>query len=236
MYSIEQRTSLSSGDGKQHGDHAPGELVRWLWGPLGLVALDMALGWSDRSTEITPSHDGVLNFCFALSGLGALGLASVAVLSHQKMKAWRRIYFAICLGLVGFLSVFLLSSRVAHLVQNYRDFPASSTRTFTGNLLISRAYATHGKGQSWSIQTMPIWSNLSITKGDYQFMLDHRRPGDPTLSSDEISSKGYFCAQVKMQQSGNALRVLNAGSNPLPSGTIVLCPASGSSPHGMSPR
>ena len=199
----------------------------WLGGPLALVALDMVLRSSDTRTEITPSHHDVLNVCSALGGLGALGLASVAIFSRQSMRVWQRVFLAMSLALVGFLSVFMLSSRIATLAENHLDFPATRTRTFTGHLLISRAYRIQGKGQSCNIQTMPIWSNLNITPGDYQFMLDHRLPRDLGRNPDEISSRGYFCARVTMQQSGSALRVLNAGDHALPSGTVVICPAKG---------
>ncbi len=127
------------------------------------------------------------------------------------------------LAILGFLSVFLLSSRVAELVENYIDFPAGSTETYPSFLLINRAYRTQGKGQSWNIQTTPISSNLDITESDYTFMLHHRRPGDDGHNPNEISSKSYFCAKVTMQQSGSALRVLNAGSRKLPGGTVVVC-------------
>ncbi len=200
----------------------------WLVGPLSLLVLYFILGLFDTSSEITPSHSTVLDSCFVLGGLGALFLACVAIFGRQDMKVWQRVYLATALALLGFLSVFLLSSRVAELIESHVDFPASGTRTYTGFLLISRAYRTHGKGQSWNIQTMPIWSNLDITPSDYDFMLYHRRPGDAGQNPDEISSRGYFCAHVTVQQSGSALRVLNAGSRKLPSGTVVVCPVAGS--------
>lgn len=201
----------------------------WLACPLCLLLVYGILGRFDTYTEITPSHDNVLNACFWLGGVGALGLMSVAVFGRQTLKVWQRIYLAIALAMLGFLAVFLLSSRIATLAENHLDFPAANTRGFSGFLLINRAYRTHGKGQSWNIQTMPIWSNLDITSSDYGFMLKHRRPGDPGRDADEISSRGFFCAHVLMQQSGNAVRVLNAGSRKLPSGTVVICPASSTS-------
>ncbi len=200
----------------------------WLAGPLALLALYIILGWFDTSTEITPSHDITLDLSFALGGLGALLLMYIAIFGHQSMKIWQRIYLAIALAILGFLSVFLLSSRTAELFESYIDFPPSSTRTYSAFLLISRAYRTQGKGQSWNIQTMPIWSDLDITASDYEFMMHHRRPGDIGHDANEISSGGYFCAQVTMQQSGSALRVLKAGSRSLPTGTVVICPANGS--------
>ena len=201
----------------------------WLAGPLCLFLMYWVLGWFDTYTEITPSHDNVLDVCFGLGGLGALVLMSVAVLGRQSLKVSQRIYLAFALAMLGFLSVFLLSSRIATLAENHLDFPVDNTRTFSGLLLINRAYRTHGKGQSWNIQTMPIWSNLDITPNDYGFMLNHRGPGDLGRNDDEISSKGYFCAHVLMQQSGSALRVLNAGRRKLPNGTVIICPANSSS-------
>jgi hypothetical protein len=71
---------------------------------------------------------------------------------------------------------------------------------------------------------MPIWSNLEITRADYEFMLANRRPGDKGKNPDEISSKGYFCARVTLEQAGDALRVLHAGNRTLPQGTVMVCP------------
>lgn len=201
--------------------------VVWLSGPLVLLAVCLILGWFDTSTEITPNHDTALNACFALGGVGALLSVGVAVFGRQQMNVWQRVLLAFALAILGFLSVFLLSSKVTELVEKYVDFPTGSTRTYPALLLINRAYRTQGKGESWNIQTTPIWSNLDITESDYSFMLSHRRPGDNGQNPNEISSKSYFCAKVTMQQSGSALRVLNSGSRKLPRGTVVVCPARG---------
>jgi len=198
---------------------------RWLASPFLLLAVYLLLGSLDTTTEITPSHDTILNLCFALGGLSALLLMGVAVFGRQQMRVWQRIYLAFALALLGFLSVFLLSSRVAELTENRLDFPAASTRTYRMNLLIERAYRTQSKRLSSHIQTTPLWSNLDISENDYSFMLHHRRPGDDGHDPNEIASHGYFCAQVTVQQSGSALRVLHAGDQTLPQGTIILCPS-----------
>lgn len=198
--------------------------VGWLAAPLALVALDMLLELFDTSTQISPDQENVVSACLAAGGIGALLFLAVALFGTQRMKAWQRVCLATFLPIIGFLSVFLLSSRVATLVENHFDFPARSTKTYTAFLRINRAYRTQGKGESWNIQTAPIWSNLDITEGDYRFMLSHRRPGDEGHNPNEISSKGYFCAKVTMEQSGDALRILNAGSHKLPAGTVVICP------------
>jgi hypothetical protein len=152
-------------------------------------------------------------------------------LSIRKSKgiaAWRRTGIACSLVLVGFLTVFLVSFRSADIIEGYIDFPAAKTTTYPGLLIIWRAYRTHGKGGSWNIQTTPLSSNLDITPEDYQFMLTHRSPEDHGRDPDEISSHGFFCAHVTLQRSANALRVLNAGSQKLAAGTVVVCPKDGS--------
>ncbi len=203
----------------------------WFWfiGFGVILLLAIALGWFDNSTELSPSHDNVLEACFAIAGLSGLVSGGVAIRKSKKMIVCQRIALAFSLALIGFITVFMAISHTAAIMDGLIDFPPSKTRSYSAVLLISRAYRTHGKGQTWNIQTTPIWSNLDITEDDYNFMLTHRRVGDDPRNSDEISSKGYFCAQVTVQQSGNALRVMHAGSHKLPQGSVVICPSSGGS-------
>ncbi len=102
----------------------------WLAIPLVLFAVYEVLGLFDRTTEITPNHDTVLNACFAVGGFAALLFAGVGAFGHQKTTAGQRVILATALAMLGFSSVFLLSERLAELAENHIDFPASSTRTF----------------------------------------------------------------------------------------------------------
>jgi hypothetical protein len=188
------------------------------------LLLYWVLGLFDNTTELTPSHDGALKACMGVAGVLAVVFAGVAIRLSRGMAAWRRTAISACLALIGFIFVFLLASRAASIVEGYLDFPPSRTRTFQTLLLISRAYQTHGKGRSWDIQTMPIWSDIEITEHDYTFMLAHLPPGDSSRNPDDIWSGGYFCAQVTLQKAGNALRILHSGSEKLPEGSIVICP------------
>jgi hypothetical protein len=188
------------------------------------LLLFAALDWFDNTTELTPGHDTVLKMCFALAGLGGLIAGIVAIRMSQKLIVWRRIVQTFCFAVLGFLVISMVSIRAADIVEGRIDFPPGRTKSYTALLLISRAYQTHGKGRSWNIQTTPIWSNLDITEDDYQFMLAHRRLGDSSSNPDEISSNGYFCARVTIEQSGNALRIMHAGSHKLPKGTVIICP------------
>ena len=117
-----------------------------------------------------------------------------------------------------------MTGHLASIVEGWVDFPKGKSHTHQALFLISRAYQTHGKGSSQYIQTMPIWSNLEIAREDFTFMRSHRSPDDDGNNPDEISSRGYFCAKVTIEQSDNALRILHSGSQKLPQGTVILCP------------
>lgn len=196
----------------------------WLIGLLVILSLYFGLGWFDTTTELRPSHDNVLQICFVIGGLAGLISGVMAVIKSEGLAGWRRFGLTFAVAIVGFTAFFLLSSRASDIVEGLTDFPPGRTRTYPTLLLISRAYQTHGKGRSWNIQTTPLWSDLEITENDYNFMLAHRQPGDKSQNADEISSRGYFCAQVTVQQSGDAIRIMHAGSRKLPKGTVIVCP------------
>jgi len=192
----------------------------WLFSLFGIVPLVFALGWFDDFTLLTPHHDGATLLGFVIPI--ALGLVSVAVAITQARytPAWRRAGMAFGFGLMTLIVSFMAVYLISDLIIGRIDFPPGKTKTFKALMLISRAYHT----RHWNIQTMPVWSNMDITKEDYKFMLAHRRPGDNGNDPNEISSRGHFCASVTMEQSGQALRVLHAGRRTLPKGTVILCP------------
>ncbi len=200
-------------------------LTAYLVSLLVLLLVGDALGWFDTTTELAPSHDLVLQFCFVIAGMAALICGGLLFRESRGMEGWRRVPVGFGLVVMGFFAVFLVSSRSADIIEGLIDFPAAKTKTYPRLLLIWRAYQTHGKGRSWNIQTTPIWSNLDITEQDYDFMQTHRALGDHGRNPDEISSHGFFCARVTMQQSGKALRILHAGSQKLPAGTVMVCPS-----------
>jgi hypothetical protein len=197
----------------------------WLVCFLVLVLLGIVLGWFDNTTELVPHHDFANQLIFCIALVSGAVFSGVGIYLSRGLADWRRIAFALLFLFIGVISGFVLSYDIADIVEGVIDFPQNTTRSYTAQLLISRAYQTHGKGRSWNIQTTPIWSNLEITEEDYNFMLANRRPGDESHDPGEIKSKGYFCAQVTMQQSGNAMRVMNAGTHKLPKGTVIRCPS-----------
>jgi hypothetical protein len=192
--------------------------------PLAVVGFYALLGWLDDTTELLPRHDDSMNVCFCLAGLVAILLAVIVAIKSKGKSLWLRIRLIVPISLIGAIGVGLLSVRLVDLAYGWLDFPSQKTQTFQTLLLISRAYQTHGKGASHDIQTTPIWSDMNVTESDYDFMLRNRRPGDTSHNPDEISSKGYFCAKVTMQRSGDSFRVMHAGSGTLPSGTVIICP------------
>jgi len=91
--------------------------------PLGIY---LCLGWADNSTELTPSHDNVLNACFAVGGVCGLIAGGFAVYLSKGLAVWRRIPITLCFCFEGFLSCFMLSSRVVDIVEMRMDFPPSN--------------------------------------------------------------------------------------------------------------
>ena len=196
----------------------------WLWA--AAIAIAFVLMWllsgSDNATELTPDHTDVLNYCFYAAGLITF-LSALVGFFQSKGAMNARIRLAFVFALEGGLATILISDRVASIIENRIDFPPSTTRTFRALLPIGRAYRMDPRtGSSWIIQPV-IWTNIDITHPDYRFMLFHRGWNGEGPEPSSLSSDGYFCADVVMQQSGEALRVLHAGSSKLPTGTIGIC-------------
>jgi hypothetical protein len=106
--------------------------------PLALLAAGGILGWFDRTTQLTPNHDEVLQFCFLIAGLAGLAFGGLAIRESKGMALWRRIAIGFCVAAVGFLAVFLVTSRSADLIEGYIDFPPAKTKTYPALLIISR--------------------------------------------------------------------------------------------------
>lgn len=184
----------------------------------------MILGWFDTTTELSPAHDGIQNACLVVTGLCGLLACVTAIYLTRMLTIVQRIILPLGLMFVTTIGIFLVTGHLSSIVEGWVDFPKDKSRTHQTLFLISRAYQTHGKGSSQYIQTMPIWSTLEITREDFAFMRNHRSPDDSGKNPNEISSRGYFCAQVNVEESDNALRILHAGSQKLPQGTVILCP------------
>jgi hypothetical protein len=185
----------------------------------------MALGFFDTTTELIPTHAGIESACFAVAAVLGLLACGAGIYFSRHLNKKQRVVLPLVIMLETAIGVFLVADHSASIVEGWADFPAERTHTKQVLIQISRAYQTHGKGRSQYIQTMPVWSNLEIAPEDFAFMRNNRRPGDDGHSPDEISSRGYFCANVLIEQSDHAVRILHAGSHELPKGTVILCPA-----------
>jgi hypothetical protein len=197
--------------------------IVWLLSLLGIM-LTVHLGKFDDTTVLLPDRTNILMDIFWAAGLFGLLSAGIGVWQSAELTLFQRVTVALVFWLEGALTGFLTFDTAVNLYLNRIDFPPEKTFRHVENIPISRAYQTHGKNPSWNIQTMPIWSNMDITKFDYDFMLKHRRPGDAGHDADEISSKGYFCARVLVEETTENLRVMHAGQQFLPKSTVIICP------------
>jgi hypothetical protein len=197
----------------------------WLW--LGMLSLAMVSTWPlghfDDATELTPDHSDILEYCFWLAGAVAVASVPFSFLRSNGKLLSRLVLSIFGFGLIGFIATLSVASTVANIVENQLDFPSGKTQTSWTLLPIERAYRMESRtGSSWIIQPAPIWSNIDIAHSDYRLIIDRSNfSRDPEPSS--LPSRSYFCAKVMMQRSGNALRVLHAGKQALPPGSLGVC-------------
>jgi hypothetical protein len=194
------------------------------FGSFSLVLLSVVVGLFDTTTELVPAHEKIQQFLLVFAGLCGLMTCGAGVYFTRGLKISQRIVLPLVFLFETAIGVFLMGGHLASIAEGWIDFPAGRTHTEVVPMQISRAYETHGKGSSQYIQTMPIWSTLEITRADFVFMRDHRRSEDDVKDTDEIKSRGYFCAMVTVEWTDKAVRILHAGSDKLPAGTVVVCP------------
>jgi hypothetical protein len=202
--------------------------ARTIWplffGCLLLILFMSAFRWFDTTTVLVPSHPAVDRICLWIGVVCGMLCFGAAIYLRKGLNLVQRIVLPLILMFEGGFGVFMGADQAAGMVEERLDFPAGKTHTTQVLFPIARAYQTHGKGGGSHIQTMYFWSGLDISRGDFAFMQSHRRPGDDGHDPDEISSKGYFCAKVTIEQTDKAARILHAGSRELPQGTVALCP------------
>ena len=199
--------------------------LAWFWFGFELLALlsTWPLGSLDNTTELTPDHSDILEYCFWAAGIIAVASAILCFVQSKGSFAARVLTSVLCIGLLGGLATTLVLGTVANIVENRNDFPANATRTYWALLPIDRAYRMDSRtGSSWIIQPL-MWTNIDISHSDYRFMLSRSGVSDKGSEPDNVKSRGRFCAKVEMQRAGEALRVLHAGKSSLPAGTIGIC-------------
>ena len=193
-----------------------------------IVMLPILLSLHD-TTVLTPDHENVEDTCLAVAGLSGLFIIGLVFRRTRNADAGiaRRVVASISWGIAAAMAMVFLTYSAADFVEGRIDFPGNSTFSLDGVIPISRAYRSHNRNGNWTVWTQPYNAMLYIARQDYDFMLSHRRPGDESRDPDRISSKGYFCVSVSMEQSGDNLRILHAGSHQLPAGSVVVCSSSG---------
>lgn len=203
------------------------KLSKWGWTWLGVVfacfLLSCLLGWFDTSTTLAPDHSRASQFAFIVAC--TFTVMSAIFLFRQSSGGWlsRAVLCLFVAPLMTFLGMFMLITEALTLIANGENFPSAKSHRSIAVVQIDRAYRTMGKTRTWNIQATPVWSDIEITRADYDYMLTHRRPGDQTSDDTAIASDGYFCAKVEIEQAGGALRILHAGWWPLPDRSIGLC-------------
>jgi len=197
----------------------------WMVGMALTAVTAMVLSRFNTATTLVPLRSDAIGMAIIISLL--IAALSIFVGLHETRgslldKIWGGV---IGFGLSGFFAPFLLLGQLADLYYARIDFPPDKVRTFNALLPIGRTWHSKPRRspESFIIQPSPLWSNIDIAREDWNFMLAELKL-DNGPKRDDIPSNGHFCARVLMQQAGSALRVLNAGSNALPKGSIIVCP------------
>ncbi|WP_309622013.1 hypothetical protein [Novosphingobium sp.] len=197
----------------------------WLGGMFAVVALSKLLETFDRSTTLVPMRADAIYMAIVFALLLAC-LSVIVGVNETSGPPWTKFTCGVlAFGMVGFLAPFMLLSQISSLFFARIDFSPDKVRTFNALLPIGRTWHSKPRRspESFTIQPTPLWSNIDIAREDWNFMLAELKLNDDP-ERDDIPSNGRFCARVRMQQAGPALRVLNAGSHALPKGSVILCP------------
>jgi hypothetical protein len=216
-------------DANESAINSRAHLTRFGWCWLGFLGSaffgNWLLGRLDNTTLLTPDYSNALIVGFIVAGIVAVVSAFVGYSQSKGPLVQRSVAAVFCFGILGALSTVVLAGTITDLTLAKLYFPADKTETFNAMLPIGRAYRMFARvgGYSWIIQPSSLWTNIDITKSDYDFMAGNR-PIDGAHEPDDVPSHGIFCAKVTMQESGDALRVLHAGSYKLPQGSVVRCP------------
>jgi hypothetical protein len=184
----------------------------------------MVLGWLDNATQLAPDTDDSIMYSLIISGACGVVAAICAFVFSRGMTIFTRLRWIFPLLVIGSVGPFLFIMHASSIVSGWINFPPSKTHSRIVLMQISRAYQMHGKGAGAHIQTQPFWTDLNIEKSDYEFMQNHRIPEDAKRDPDEIKSEGYFCVSVTIEEAGKAVRIMHAGNNQLPAGSILICP------------
>jgi len=200
--------------------------IAWLIVFSCFLTLSFILHWYDNFTILTPKNIDIETGYFVFAG--TVGIVNAVIGWRLAKKRLLRVgtppvVAALALFFVGLIFSFLAVLASGDFVQGMIYFPHSKTKSYQSVLKISRAYIMDGKNKSWIIQTMPDWTNIDISQEDYNYMLAHRRSDDKVNDTTDISSNGYFCANVTLEQAGSAIRVMHSGYEKLPKGSVTLC-------------
>lgn len=210
--------------------------LAWVWfGVLGLSMLSTwPLGHFDNATELTPTHDDILDYCFWVAGFIAIASMVIGFLQSEGALASRLLMSVLGFGILGGVAGVLVLGTIASIIENREDFPPQATRTFTALIPIERAYRMDSRtGSSWIIQPYSFGVNIDIAHADYRLMLTRSGAANVSKEPWNVPSRRYFCAKVTAQQSGEALRVLHAGSQALPPGSVGVCSEMASNDHSL---
>lgn len=182
-----------------------------------IIAFVVVMSLLNTPTEVTPDHSGaVMESAGAVALLAAI--AAFGLLVRIKVRAgssnWlSSLALAIPAGLGCGLATMFAVGQTFQLL----DFPKGETVQSVAYLPIERAYRTGSSYNDYNVQLIGPFANLDVSKADYETAFN---------GVENVYPENY-CLRATIQRAGEAMRIMQSSSRPFHTGSVVKCPAAG---------
>ena len=184
---------------------------------LSLFALWCVFAFSSHSVQIAPRPENGPGPIWSAISFGLVGgILGLIATQNDKTGLPKSV---IAFGTAAAIGAVMLYGPVAAAIHGSVDFPSSTTREYRTFLPILHANHRNGRTQSWWVRLAQYNVDMEIVGQDYRFM-----DNISGKSAGTIASNNYFCADVVIQQSGGAIRIMHTTVGALHPHSIVVCP------------
>ncbi len=198
-------------------------LVVWIGVALLALAVAIFAPCFVHTTTLSPFHRDVVVTPLSLSV--AIGFVAVfIVLTEKALSVLKRLGLSLFVFIISAIGVFGVSSQVMMAMADAHDFPAGQVQASTADWPISEAYEDTGRGSSHADYIRTAQGDFKIHYADYAVLKTQRPAGLTDPNSRTVTINGYFCAKVRLETAGDAVRIMVGSQDWLPSGSIELCP------------
>lgn len=149
-----------------------------------------------------------------------------AIVGFTKVKADKaqRIVVAFLMAFIGVVAGFSIFSSLGVMFKNWTYFNLQETRSFDALIPIDYAYISQGRRKGWLAATFPAKVEVRLSEGAYNMLFSAGKRAEIGPYGG-VESNGTYCIRAKVEQSRNAIRLLDAGRRQFPRSALVTCPS-----------